>query len=70
MRTWVERILLSSHIVGSVIDAHDLVLINFVLDESYCCTFSFGEGDLVEIIFLVENLAKGEVLEARNEILC
>ena len=70
MSTWVEGILLSSHIIGSVIDAHDLVLINFVLDESYCCTFGFGKGDLVEIIFLGENLAKGEVLEARNEILC
>ena len=70
MGTWVEGILLSSHIIGSIIDANDLVLINFVLDERYCCAFGFGKGYLVEIIFLVENLAKGEFFEARNEILC
>ena len=69
MSTWVKGILLSSHIIGSVIDAHDLVLIKSVLDESNCCTLCFGKGDLIEIVFLVENLAKGEVFEARNEIL-
>ena len=65
----VERILFSSHVVGSVIDLHDFVLINLVLDESNGCAFGFSEGDLVEIVFLVENLTEGEVFEAWNEIL-
>ena len=69
MGTGVEGILLSSHVVGSVIDPHNFVLIDLVLDESNSCTFGFGKRDLVEIIFLVENLTKSEVFEARDEIL-
>ena len=70
MRTWVEGILLSSHVIGSVIDPHNFVLINFVLDESNGRTFSFGKRDLIKIIFLVENSTEGKVFEVWNEILC
>ena len=70
MHSWVEGILLSSHVIGSVIDPHNFVLINFVLEESNGCTFSIGKRDLIKIIFLVENLTESEVFEAWNEILC
>ena len=70
MHTRVQRILLSSRVIGSVIYPHNFVLINLVLDESNGCTFGFSKGDLVEIIFLVENLTKSEVFEAWDEILC
>lgn len=69
MGTGVEGILLSSHVVGSVIDPHNFVLIDLVLDESNSCAFGFGKGDLVEIIFLVGNFTESEVFEPWNEIL-
>ena len=69
MRTRVEGILLSSHVIGSVINPHDFMLIDLVLDESNGRAFGFGKRDLVEIVFLVENLTKSKVFEARNEIL-
>ena len=69
MRTWVEGILFSSHVVGSVVDPHNLALINLVLDECNACAFGFGKRDLVKVVFLAENFTKGEVFEAWNEIL-
>ena len=64
----VERILLSSHTIGSVIDAHDLVLVNLV-DERNGHSLGFSKGHLIKIIFLVQNLAKHEIFELRKEIL-
>ena len=69
MHMQVERILLSSHIIGSVIDAHDLVLVNLVLDKRNSCSLGFSKGHLVKIVFLVQNLAKCEIFESRKEIL-
>ena len=69
MSTRVEGILLSSHVVGSVIDPHNFVLINLVLDENNARAFRFGKRNLVKVVFLAENFTKGEVFEARNEIL-
>ena len=69
MRTQVEGILLSSHVVGSVVDLHNFVLINLVLDESNARAFHFRKRDLVKVVFLAENFTKGKVFEARNEIL-
>jgi len=49
----VEGILLSSHVVGSVIDMHDFVLINLILNEGDGCTLGFRERNLIEVVFLV-----------------
>ena len=65
----VEGILLSSHVIGSVVDLHNFVLINLVLDESNARTFHFSKRDLVKVIFLAENFTKGKVFETWNEIL-
>ena len=65
----VEGILLSSHVIGSVVDPHKFVLINLVLDESNAHVFCFSKRDLIKVVFLAENFTKGKIFEARDEIL-
>ena len=62
-------LLLSSHVIGSVVDLHNFVLINLVLDKSNAHVFRFSKRDLVKVVFLAKNFTKGKVFETWNEML-
>ena len=69
MRTGIEGVLFSPHVVGCVVYTQYLVLIYPVLDKGNRCPLCLGEVDLVGVMFYTENLAKGVVFEVWNEIL-
>ena len=69
MRPRVDGVLTASHVVGGVIEPHDLVKIHAVLLDAEAAEFFGSETVLVPVVLSSEHTAEEMVSEVRVEVL-
>ena len=66
----VDRVLTTPHVVGGVVESHDLVQVHAVLLDGEAAQLSRRETVLVPIVLLPEHAPEKVVSEVGVEVLC